>query len=121
MIRERIQQAINKRLAYDSPFNVVPEPASTAFDDRIPTLKNGVWEKASPMSQARFVHCGRWLSATHGSWLSISDMETLWQEHTEDTFLDEITRSCWIICFPHLIQTDNKKSPVSRETGDFVT
>ena len=90
MIREHIQQAINNRLAFDGPFNVVPEPASTAFDSRIPTLKNGVWQKASPMLQARFAHCGRWLSATHGSWLSISDMETLWQEHIEDTFLDEI-------------------------------
>ena len=90
MIREHIQQAINNRLAFDGPFNVVPEPASTAFDGRIPTLKNGVWQKASPMLQARFAHCGRWLSATHGSWLSISDMETLWQEHIEDTFLDEI-------------------------------
>lgn len=90
MIRERIQQAINQRSAYDSPFNVVPEPASTAFDGRIPTLENGVWKKASPMLQARFAHCGRWLSATHGSWLSIGDMEALWQEKIDDTFLDVV-------------------------------
>ncbi|END3794343.1 hypothetical protein OM226_11655 [Escherichia albertii] len=90
MIRERIQQAINERLVSDSPFNVVPESASPAFDGQIPTLKNGVWQKASPMLQARFAHCGCWLSATHGSWLSISDMEMLWQEHIENTFLNEI-------------------------------
>ena len=116
MIRERIQQAINKRLASDSSFNVVPEPASTAFDGRSPTLKNGVWGK--PYVAGTFCALR---TLVKGSWLSISDMETLWQEHIEDTFLDEITRSCWIICLPHLIQTDNKKSPVSRETGDFVT
>ncbi|MET3664274.1 hypothetical protein [Caulobacter sp. 1776] len=64
----------------------------TPFRDEIPTLAPGVRRPCSPMLKARFEHCGRWITATHGHWLSLTDLEALWSEAetAADPFLQAV-------------------------------
>ncbi|EHR8835433.1 hypothetical protein ABJ851_001067 [Shigella flexneri] len=87
MIKDRIQEAVDARLVLGDE-HFVPEPPVSKFDGRIPTLEKNVWRQASPQLQARFTCCGRWVSATHGTWLSIQDMETLWSDEISEQLLD---------------------------------
>lgn len=48
--------------------------------DNVPTLAKGIHRPVTPMLQARFAAFGRWKRATHGHWLSASDMASLWDE-----------------------------------------
>ncbi len=65
----------------------VRSPAELAAD-MIPTLAPGVYQPTTPMLRDRFAKFGRWLRATHGHWLSLSDMAALWGEPDEPLLRD---------------------------------
>lgn len=70
MIRELIQQAINKKKSFHpTAHQVFLHPNSP--DQGIPTLKDGVYREISPMLAERYKMFGRWEKATHGHWLWI--------------------------------------------------
>lgn len=62
---------------------------------KIPTLKKGVYRKASPMLSVRYRQYSSILDATHGDWLSISEMEDLWLPYKQisDERISGIKRS----------------------------
>lgn len=64
--------------------------AAEPRSDRVPTLKSGVYRTMSPMLGQRFELFGRWETATHGDWLSLSDMERLWDGTIDDDRLSAI-------------------------------
>jgi len=88
MIKENLENAIREKISLSdcnrAPY--APEPILNG----IPTLGKGVYKKLSPMLKDRFEKYGRWEQATHGSWLSITDMETLWKDKIDDEFLSRI-------------------------------
>lgn len=57
----------------------------------IPTLKKDVHQEPSPMLTERYELFSRWMRATHGSWLSLADMEELWKETLPDDFLNRVS------------------------------
>ncbi len=95
MIKDLIEQAFEKKvmLKAGSPPSrqplMTPETSSRI---EVPTLQPGVYQKPSPMIAERFHLFGRWRNATHGHWLSIGDLESLWGE-PDDQFLVEIQSS----------------------------
>lgn len=56
--------------------SVIAEPESEELS-RIPTLEQGTYRALSPQLKARFARLGAWHDATHGDWLSPSEMEKL--------------------------------------------
>ncbi|WP_094108310.1 hypothetical protein [Lonsdalea populi] len=68
----------------------MPDSPEPIFQGRIPTLLKGIYRDASPMLIEYFNLYGRWGNATHGIWLSISDMEILWQDVIHDDLIDSI-------------------------------
>lgn len=70
---------------WDVPVRSKAEPAP----EQVPTLAEGVFRPISPMLLERFAAFGRWRIATHGHWLSISDMAALWGVPS-DPLLQEI-------------------------------
>lgn len=56
-----------------------PEIAKT----QIPTLQVGVYHSLSPQLHDRFAAFGAWPEATHANWLSLSQMEELWEAPNE--------------------------------------
>lgn len=63
------------------------------FHKGVPTLENGIYRKPSPMLKVRYELLGRWLNATHGDWLDVEEMESLWCESVADERLAGIVRS----------------------------
>lgn len=99
-ISDLIQRAVAKTDAISDELNaedeVQPPPewaVPVRFDpepvDQVPTLAKGVYQPVSPMLRARFQAFGRWRLATHGHWLSASDMASLWDEPA-DPLLREV-------------------------------
>ena len=62
----------------------------TSFADGIPTLQPGVFRPSSPMLEERFKLFGRWTTASHGHWLSASDMQALWSDDGTDSFVEDV-------------------------------
>lgn len=60
------------------------------FAQGVPTLMKDVYRRTSPMLQERYELFGRWANATHGDWLGIEDMKSLWNEKISDPILDAI-------------------------------
>ncbi|WP_052314893.1 hypothetical protein [Pectobacterium parmentieri] len=89
-MKERINSAIAKKKNFDGDFFMQPNPPESIFQGRIPTLMKGVYRDSSSMLSERFKLYGRWENATHGNWLSISDMETLWADTIQDELIDSI-------------------------------
>lgn len=87
MIETLISRAMEKN-QHHRQRQPVTTPAGP-FLSGIPTLKADLYRKASPMLAERFSMFGRWKDATHGHWLSIDDMTSLWSS-TADPFLAEI-------------------------------
>jgi hypothetical protein len=52
------------------PVRFDPEPSV----EQVPTLAKRIYQPVNPMLRARFQAFGRWRLATHGDWLSASDM-----------------------------------------------
>ena len=89
-LNELIQQTVAKADAIADELNAVdtaqppPEWAvpvrskAEPTPEQVPTLAEGVFRPISPMLRERFAAFGRWRIATHGHWLSISDMAALW-------------------------------------------
>ena len=90
MIEDVMRRAIAKKLACGGARPTPsPEPAQP-LGKGVPTMKPGVHRKFSPMLRARFERHGRWERATHGTWLSLADMEALWSDDLADRFLSEV-------------------------------
>ena len=84
MIEDKIRAASSKRQSYGGT-KFTPEPeGATPLGQGVPTLKTGVYREFSPMLRKRFELHGRWERATHATWLSLDDMESLWQERAEN-------------------------------------
>ncbi|CAI1180296.1 Uncharacterised protein [Serratia rubidaea] len=88
MIKENIESVIVKRKSFSSHAEFSPNHPDLSFQGNIPTLEKGVYREASPMLMERFKYYGRWESATHGNWLSISDMQEIWSDDIQDDFID---------------------------------
>ncbi|MGC7560107.1 hypothetical protein [Pasteurella sp. PK-2025] len=58
--------------------------------DKIPTLEKNVYRIATPMLQTRFKLLDHLIDATHGDWLSISEMEMLWDDSISDHRIQQI-------------------------------
>jgi len=91
-----IEDFINKAIAWkterrkDQPVFLQPYfSPKTAIIDGVPTLKKGFYRETSPLLSKRFEMFGRWTMATHGHWLSIPDMETLWDDDIRDDLLNQ--------------------------------
>lgn len=89
MLKNIIRRAIdeNKSLRQGEPDRLAPAAPPIAG---IPTLKVGVYHESSPMLTDRYDMFGRWERATHGHWLSIADMEAVWEDHTEEDLLERV-------------------------------
>ena len=87
-----VEESIARRAPLDEGeldvLRTVQDPAEEAVDN-VPTLAKGIYRPVTPMLQARFAAFGRWKRATHGHWLSASDMAALWDEPA-DPLLREI-------------------------------
>jgi hypothetical protein len=90
MVKENMQSAMVKRQSFSGHLASSPNHPDLSFQGKIPTLDKGVYQKASPMLIERFKTYGRWENATHGNWLSIKDMETIWSNEIQDDFIDLI-------------------------------
>lgn len=52
--------------------------------DRIPTLEPDCYRAITPMLDVRFGMFSYWRNATHGDWLSVSEMKSLWSDKKDD-------------------------------------
>lgn len=86
MIKELILKSIELTKLY-LEVDQVTLSFPDVIDKGIPTLKPGTYQDCSLMLKERYEMFGRWESATHGHWLSLSDMEAMWEETIEDNFL----------------------------------
>lgn len=90
MIEQAIDDAVASRLALADPLTHTPPEPALPLQQGVPTLAAGVHRDFSPMLEARFRKSGRWLHATHGAWLSLQDMQALWQDPPADPFLNAV-------------------------------
>lgn len=90
MLLENINRVIQKRCSLAGPHSRSEPEKAESLGEGIPTLATGIFRKTSPMLLVRFENFGRWKNATHGDWLSIRDMETLWQVDLKDERLNAI-------------------------------
>lgn len=62
----------------DSGKDIAELPVPLQSFNKIPTLKKGFYRDVSPMLKDRFRMFGSWVEATHGDWLSVEEMEMIW-------------------------------------------
>lgn len=89
-MKEKINSVIAKKKSFDSDCFIDPAHPEPLSQEGIPTLMKGVYKKLSPMLSARFSLYGRWENATHGHWLSLKDIEALWEDPIQDELIDSI-------------------------------
>lgn len=80
MLKENLEKSVQLTRSLPTPDGYLGPEAPTEIGLGVPTLEKGVYRKFSPMINERFSTYGRWEHATHGSWLSLKDMEQLWDE-----------------------------------------
>lgn len=93
MIQDLIQKSFDykKMIRKGKQEYLQPSTDAKTIEGRgVPTLKNGVYREYSPMLSERYEMFGRWKNATHGHWLSITDMESLWEDDPAEDFLKSI-------------------------------
>jgi hypothetical protein len=90
MIKELIEQAIQKTERIYAPHINLRFTPAVPLERGIPTLKPGVFRPLTPQLKKRYEMFGRWENATHGHWLGLDDMETLWRDAIDDQLLEEI-------------------------------
>ncbi|MGI4745654.1 MAG: hypothetical protein ACRYFY_06355, partial [Janthinobacterium lividum] len=89
MLEDLIRQVVAQKKSLRAGSTGILFPPSPVTRG-IPTLKVGAYHKSSPMLTVRYSLFGRWEQATHGHWLSIADMETVWEDHTEEDLLERV-------------------------------
>ncbi|MCG8710684.1 hypothetical protein JHU04_003983 [Brenneria sp. 4F2] len=89
-MQKKINSVIEKKKKFDGDLFILPHSPEKTLQGKIPTLMKDVYRDASPMLSARFRLYGRWENATHGNWLSMSDMAHLWAQPIQDEFIDLI-------------------------------
>lgn len=76
-IKEYIEEAIKVNQSLTSRASLIGTPDANVT--KIPTLFPGMYRKISPLLSVRYQMFGFWKNATHGDWLSINEMESLWK------------------------------------------
>ena len=89
MIKDLVERAVVNVSSIIGKELVKTLPA-TPLGPGIPTLRIGEYRPFTPQLKERYELFGRWEMATHGHWLGLSDMESLWKTPIENDFLDEI-------------------------------
>lgn len=82
-----IQRAVQLRASV-SPSS--PRYSDASSVQEVPTLDPNVRRHASPMLYERFLFCGKWEMATHGDWLSITEMTAIAENDLSDPRIAEI-------------------------------
>jgi len=93
MIKTLIEAAFAQTAKYRETAEEALRPKMwppTPFGQGIPTLAPGVFRPGNPMLEERFQLFGRWTTASHGHWLSTSDMEALWSDNGTDPFIEGV-------------------------------
>lgn len=70
-------QSMNASLVEEGGENPLPSPAKV-LGEGVPTLAPNTYKPWTPMLKIRFEQFSAWLQATHGNWLSLSEMESIW-------------------------------------------
>lgn len=89
MIENLIRQAMERNKSHRNGQLGAVSP-SNVTTTRVPTLKPHVYRSISPQLKARYAMFGRWERATHGIWLSLEDMESLWDGNSSDPLVKRI-------------------------------
>lgn len=89
MIDDLIRRAMDANKAFRGG-QLGPTGKLDADLSRIPTLKPNVYREMTDQLRKRFELLGRWEQATHGVWLSLDDMEELWQSKHSDPVIEQI-------------------------------
>ncbi|HHD7487385.1 TPA: hypothetical protein ACOVI5_002020 [Klebsiella oxytoca] len=69
-----------KDVLIDTGSDIAELPPALYKINKIPTLEKNHYRNVTPMLIDRFDMFGSWIQATHGDWLSIEEMETIWNE-----------------------------------------
>ena len=64
-------------LTIDEPSIINPPDLSIS---KIPTLQPDVYREFSPLLKIRYEMFSSWILAPHGNWLSLNEMQELWQD-----------------------------------------
>ncbi len=51
---------------------------------KIPTLQPNVYREFSPLLEIRYKMFSSWILASHGNWLSLKEMQELWQDDNSE-------------------------------------
>ena len=80
MIQDILQQVIEAIRAVDESIGdtTIPPSPPECLEGGVPTLEKDFYRPLTPMLEVRFKQFGSWRHATHGNWLSLQEMETLW-------------------------------------------
>lgn len=97
MLKDNLGKVVKKKLSFASSEGYARPESATRVERGIPTLKKGIYRKLSPMMKERFEFYGRWVHASHGSWLDVNDMELLWSESIDEEKHELICRIKWQI------------------------
>jgi hypothetical protein len=92
-LRELIAQCIERAKSFiPSKSSRVRTFPAGPFDQGVPTLEPGIFRQPSPQIRERFELFGRWEWATHGHWLSVDDLQALWDDERahQDKFLSRV-------------------------------
>lgn len=90
MIIENLDKTVEQVLSFTKTRDISGFFPAERLGLGIPTLEKAKFRDFSPMLKVRFEKFGRWTDATHGTWLSLSDMEAIWDKGGADRFLKEV-------------------------------
>ena len=88
---DQLKKCIEEAIKVNKTLTSLPAPIGVADKqfEKVPTLEPGVYRKASPMLMSRFQMLGYWKNATHGDWLSLTEMESLWANN-DSSYIENI-------------------------------
>lgn len=86
---EKLLADVIEKLQDDSE---ITQPGNSDVE-KIPTLEKGIFRDVTPQLRHRFSVLDSWIDSTHGDWLGIGEMETLWQDTISDERLAGIRHS----------------------------
>lgn len=92
-IKELIDRAVAKKGSLRGTMTTLRFSDSVPLKNGIPTLRPATFKPFTPQLRQRYELFGRWERATHGHWLGLDDMETLWEKAIPDKLLESIRES----------------------------
>lgn len=90
---EQLRKCIEEAIKVNQTLTILPSSVGTADKqfEKVPTLEPEVYRKTSPMLKIRFQMLGYWKNATHGDWLSLTEMESLWGSN-DSSYIENIQK-----------------------------